>query len=256
MSSTSTLPAASVRLRVTDAEWKTRCQLALIYRLSAQLGWDEFILTHHSARVPDAPDALLLNPFDCLFSEVTASKLVKVDTNGDSVFDNGHRANPAALNLHAAILGARPDIHAVMHLHTVAGAAVSIQKSGLLPISQHALIFGDEVAYHDFEGILLLKDERKRLCEALGSRDVMFLRNHGTVVLGRSLTDAFVRTYLLERACQIQVALQSTQADLIFPSEEVQRKTAEQSSEFRKGLGSMWPLVSRMLSCPPAEYEI
>jgi ribulose-5-phosphate 4-epimerase/fuculose-1-phosphate aldolase len=248
--------SASVRDHVTDAEWKTRCQLALIYRLSAQLGWDEFILTHHSARIPDEPSALLLNSFDCLFAEVTASKLVKVNMNGDGLVDNGHRANPAAITLHASILGARADVNAVMHLHTICGAAVSIQKSGLLPISQHALVFGEEVAYHDFEGILLSKDEGKRICEHLGSRDVMFLRNHGTVVLGRSITDAFVRTYLLERACQIQIAAQSNNAELVVPADEVRLKTAKQSSEFRKGLDAMWPLVSRMLSCPAEEYEV
>jgi len=256
MSPLSNDSSASVRQHVTEVEWKTRCQLALIYRLSAQMEWDEFILTHHSVRLPDDPNALLLNPFDCLFSEVTASNLVKVDINGNSLFDNGRSANPAALNLHTAILAARPEVNAVMHLHTIAGAAVSIQKSGLLPISQHALVFGNEVAYHDFGGIVLMKEEAKSLCEDLGAHDVMFLRNHGTVVLGRSITDAFVRAYLLERACQVQVALQSTRAELVFPSEEVQRRTAEQSSEFRKGLGALWPLVSRMLNCAPEEYEV
>src|SRR3982751_6845668 len=122
--------------RVSEAEWKIRVDLAAAYRLVAHYGWDDLIFTHLSARIPGPEHPLLLNPYNLMFEEVTASSLVKVDLNGLPVDPSPFITNPAGFTIHSAIHMAREDAHAVMHLHTPAGQAVSAHSEALLPLTQ------------------------------------------------------------------------------------------------------------------------
>uniref|UniRef100_UPI00358F74A6 alpha-adducin isoform X2 n=1 Tax=Myxine glutinosa TaxID=7769 RepID=UPI00358F74A6 len=184
-----------------------RCKLAALYRVMDLFGWSELIYNHISVQVSKEQEHFLLIPHGLLFSEVTASSLVKLNLQGD-LLDRGSTnlgVNKSGYLLHSAIHSFRPDISCVIHVHTHAGAAVSAMKCGLLPISQESLKIG-EVAYHDYDGILYDEEEKTRLQKSLGpSAMVMILRNHGLVVLGRSVEEAFLKMYDLVYACEIQV---------------------------------------------------
>jgi len=194
---------------ISDAEWKMRCDLAAAYRLVAHFGWTDMLGTHLSARIPNTEDHFLINPYGMLFEEITASSLVKVDQDGNILSDTDYMINPAGFVIHSCIHVARPDVECVMHLHTRDGNAVATQKCGLLPITQHALVIYDQVTYHDYEGPALDFDEQKRLVADLGDKRIMILRNHGTLTAGRSVAEAFVLMYRIERACRMQIAAQS-----------------------------------------------
>ena len=209
----------NVRAQVSAEEWQVRQDLAAAYRMVAHYGWDDMVFTHLSARVPGAEEHFLLNPFGYLFSEVTASNLVKVDMNGEIVLDNGYQVNTAGFTIHSAVHMSRPDAHAVMHVHTNSGVAVASSAQGLLPLNQHAMFVYHDVAYHDWEGVALNLDERERLVADLGDHNLMILRNHGTLTLGGSIASCFLRLYYLERACTIQVQA-ATQGKLNMPSEQ------------------------------------
>ena len=221
--------ARSLKSQVSEAEWKVRVELAALYRLVALNGWDDMIFTHISARVPGPEHHFLINPYGWYFDEITASSLVKVDLDGNVVQDTTSFINPAGFTIHSALHMSRDDAFCVVHTHTAAGIAVSAQKQGLLPISQHALKFYGHLAYHGYEGIALDLDERERLVADLGQHRAMILRNHGLLVTGRTAAEAFNNIYYLERACQAQVAALSAGMDqIVFPPEEVRLRTAAQ----------------------------
>src|SRR5215469_679832 len=204
------VPAAhaieSLEGKVSAEEWQLRVDLAATYRLVALHGWDDMIFTHISARVPGPDHHFLINPYGLLFEEITASSLVKIDIDGHKVVDSPYPVNPAGFTIHSALHMNRDDAHCVIHLHTDDGVAVSAQEDGLLPLDQHAMTICGDIAYHDYEGIALDLDERERLVADLGaSKHAMILRNHGTLTLGKSCPDAFMRMYYLERACTMQV---------------------------------------------------
>ena len=189
-----------------EGEAVLRRQLAAAYRLVDYFGWTELIYGHLTARVPGDQPHFLINPFGLNYDEVTASNLVKIDVDGNPVGESKHPVNYAGFVIHSAIHMAHQARHrAVMHTHTRAGMAVSATREGLLPISMNATAFHGNLAYHDYEGVSLELDERSRLLKDLGDRTAMMLRNHGLLTTGRSVAEAFLRLYRLERACQIQV---------------------------------------------------
>jgi ribulose-5-phosphate 4-epimerase/fuculose-1-phosphate aldolase len=231
----------------TEAE--VRRDLAAVYRLVALHGWDDLIFTHISARAPGPDHHFLINPFGLRFDEVTASNLVKVDIEGNPVGRSEHPVNPAGFVIHSALHMAREDAGCVIHLHTDDGVAVAAQEEGLLPLSQHAMMVTGEVAYHDYEGIAFDLDERERLVADMGDRHLMLLRNHGTLAVGPSCAAAWLAIYFLERACTMQVRMQSTGAKLTRPRQGVPEKVTEQSvSLFTGSAGAFtWPALLRRL---------
>ncbi|XP_056658316.1 alpha-adducin isoform X8 [Monodelphis domestica] len=184
-----------------------RCKLAAFYRLADLFGWSQLIYNHITARVNSEQEHFLIVPFGLLYSEVTASSLVKINLQGD-VIDRGSTnlgVNQAGFTLHSAIYAARPDIKCIVHIHTPAGAAVSAMKCGLLPISPEALSLG-EVAYHDYHGILVDDEEKVLIQKNLGPKSkVLILRNHGLVSVGETVEEAFYYIHNLVVACEIQV---------------------------------------------------
>jgi ribulose-5-phosphate 4-epimerase/fuculose-1-phosphate aldolase len=193
-------------------EWQTRCDLAACYRLVDMFGWSDLINTRITARVPGSDDHFLINPYGLLFEEVAASSLVKIDTEGNKVEPSESEVNSGGFALPSAIHMARQEVACVLHSHTVAGCAVSMQKDGLLPLNQHALQVIGDVAYHDYEGTGRSGSERARLLADLGDRHIMVLRNHGLLIVGASIAETFVKTYRMERACAMQLAFQQSGA--------------------------------------------
>ncbi|WP_265569810.1 class II aldolase/adducin family protein [Sphingomicrobium nitratireducens] len=199
----------SLEGKVSDEEWKVRVDLAAAYRLIAHFGWDDLIFTHLSARVPGPEHHFLLNPYNLTFDEITASSLVKVDKDGMPVGETPFATNPAGFTIHSALHMGVEDAHAVMHLHTAHGMAVSAQEEGLLPLTQHAMLVLGEIAYHEYEGVAVDHDERERILADLGDKSMMIFRNHGTLSTGRTVGECFLKLFYLEKACQAQVMAQA-----------------------------------------------
>jgi ribulose-5-phosphate 4-epimerase/fuculose-1-phosphate aldolase len=242
---------------VSPEEWEMRVNLAACYRLAAQFRWTDLIYTHISARVPGGQHHFLINAYGLLWNEITASSLVKVALDGTVLSDpTGYGINPAGYLIHSAIHGAREDVVCVMHTHSRAGVAVSAQRDGLLPISQHAMRFTDKLGYHDYEGIVLDADEQVRLIANLGMREGLVLRNHGLLTTGRSIREAFDRMYYLEMACQIQIDALAGGMPVVTPPRPVQERVARQFDRpNRDATQRDWPAMLRMLDKIDPSYR-
>ncbi|XP_030046990.1 alpha-adducin isoform X3 [Microcaecilia unicolor] len=218
-----------------------RCKLAAFYRLADLFGWSQLIYNHITVRVNSEQEHFLIVPFGLLYSEVTASSLVKINLQGD-VVDRGSTnlgVNQAGFSLHSAIYAARPDIKCIVHIHTPAGAAVSAMKCGLLPISPEALALG-EVAYHDYHGILVDEEEKVLIQKNLGlGSKVLILRNHGLVTVGETVEEAFYYIHNLVAACEIQVRTMASAGgpDNLVLLDPGKYKAKSRSSEFPGGEG-------------------
>ncbi|MFT0173795.1 class II aldolase/adducin family protein [Paraburkholderia mimosarum] len=238
------------------AEQQLRIDLAAAYRLIALNGWDDLIYTHVSAAVPGEPGRFLINPFGLAFDEVRASNLVKIDTEGRIVGKSEHPVNATGFALHAAVHLARPDAVCVMHLHNTAGIAVSIQRDGLLPASQHALRFYRQLAWHDYEGLAFTPAEAARLTESLGAHPAMLLRNHGTLTTGRTVAEAYVLMATLIKACEIQLQAQAGGVPLVVPPAGVAERAAEQLRDGGAVEGALeWPALLRKLDRIDSSYR-
>jgi len=222
----------------SEEERICRLSLAAAYRLFDIHGYSEIIYNHITVRIPSEPDHFLINPFGVLFSKITASMLIKVDIYGKILYraDPSHRINDAGFVLHSAIHETRRDINCVMHTHHTAGLAVSIMKDGLLPLSISSLRVGP-VSYHDFEGITTDLEEKKTIVRDLGlTNKILILRNHGLVTCGTHVQEAFMRMFLLVKACETQLvvlaAVGGDKSKLIHLSPEVSEKTYRTDSTF------------------------
>jgi ribulose-5-phosphate 4-epimerase/fuculose-1-phosphate aldolase len=249
----------SVEHRVSHDEWQARVDLAACYRLVELYGMSDMTRTHISAKVA-GEDTFLLNPYGLMFSEITASSLIKIDIDGNEIDNRGpYHANAAGFTIHGAVHGARPDLHCVAHTHSEAGMAVSAMRCGLLSISQHSMRFHNRLSYHGYEGIALDLDERARLIADLGRRNkAMILRNHGLLAAGATVAEAFSILFYLEKCCRSQIqALSAGGLDsLVLPSEEVCEHTARQ---FEAVTGSLpmrdWPGHLRRLDALDPSYR-
>ncbi len=195
--------------RYSEAEWQARVQLSACYRIFAHLGWSELIYNHISLRVPGEDGHFLINPFGLHYTEVTASNLVKVDHHGQIIGHSDWPINPAGFTFHGAIHATLPDAHCVMHIHSTPTMAVCCLKDGLSFTNFYAAQLWGQVAYHDFEGITVHAEEGARILASAGGKRVLFLRNHGPVVIGNSLAHAFNLIWLVQRACEVQMASQA-----------------------------------------------
>jgi ribulose-5-phosphate 4-epimerase/fuculose-1-phosphate aldolase len=239
------------------AEWEARCQLAALYRLIAYYKMTDLIDTHISLRLPHEKECFLINHYGIAFDKMRASDLVKIDHEGNIVedYDKSKKVNVAGFVIHSALHHARADINCVIHTHTADGIAVSAQKHGLLPISQHALKFYNRLAYHHYEGIALSLEERERLISDMGNHRAMILRNHGLLATGDTVKRAFHEIYFLERACQAQVKALSS-ADLYYPSPEVCEHTACQFDrpEVETIINDAWSAALSLIEHQRLEY--
>lgn len=252
---------ARLQKNMSKAEWRTRIDLAALYRLVNYYGWSDLFGTHISARIPDEPNVFLLNPYGYLFEEITASSLVKVDEDGNEFDKSDNGINPAGFTIHSAVHAAKPEINFVIHTHTPAGVGVSVQRDGILPLTQHSLVVITHTGYHDYEGIATDLDERERLAQDLGENRVLVLRNHGLLTVGADAGEAFMWMYRAERACRMQLAHQQAAVPVFEIPEEVQRMTIErnQHNNSEKGFRTIgkveWPGLLRQMDRIDPSYK-
>lgn len=223
--------------RISSEEWEARVQLAAAYRIFDHLRWTELIYNHISLRVPGEDQHYLINPFGLHYSEVTASNLVKVDLQGRIVGHSDWPINPAGITFHGAIHATLPDAHCVMHLHTTATQAVCCLKGGLSFTNFYAAQLYGKVAYHDFEGITVHADEGARILRSAEGKPVLLLRNHGPVTIGHSLPQALSLMWLVNRACEIQLA-SSAMGELLPIPVPVLEKCVADSLQFNPTYGA------------------
>jgi len=257
----------SVRNQVTREEWQKRVDLAAAYRLVDLYGMTELSANHISTRVPDEEGAFLINPYGLLYEQMHASCFIKIDLDGNILFNPYDQMpqqvgtprlgiNKAGYVIHSAIHGARHDVDCVIHTHTVAGMAVSAMKCGLMPIAQTSMRFA-KIGYHDYEGIAVDIDERARLVEDLGDLDALILRNHGLLVVGGSIPEAFYNIFKLERACQVQIAALSCNVELVKPPQAVVDESYRMYlPKTRRPFGVLeWPALLKKLDSIDPSYR-
>jgi ribulose-5-phosphate 4-epimerase/fuculose-1-phosphate aldolase len=255
----STLEIPSRQNQVSPEEWQTRVDLAAAYRLVAAFKWDDLVYTHISARVPGNHDEFLINPYGLMFDEITASSLIKIDAKGNKVDESPYEVNPAGFVIHSAIHSARHDAQCVLHVHSLNGIAVSAQKGGVLPISQHSIFVLSGLSYHNYEGVALNDDEKPRLVADLGpDNDFFMLRNHGLLTLGRTIPDAFLKMYMFETVCTIQIRAMAGGGELVKVDPRIIQGAQQQSKVVNRGMtpGDLtWPGLLRRLDRMDPSYR-
>jgi len=246
----------SLKDQVRAEEWQLRCDLAAAYRLVAMYGWSDLVFTHISARLPGAGHQFLINPYGMLFEEITASSLIRIDQEGNKLQDSPFPVNPAGFTIHSAVHAVREDARCVLHTHTRAGVAVAAQQCGVLPISQQSTFVLASLAYHDYEGVALRSEEKPRLQADLGNKDFLCLRNHGLLTVGPSVADAFLRMYVFESACQIQISAQAGGA-LVAVQPAIVEGVAHAMKVQTGGMGGefVWPALIRKLEREQPDYR-
>ena len=251
----------SLKHVVSEDEWKLRVNLAACYRLVAMYGWSDLIFTHISAKLPESVSGkdhhFLINPYGLMFDEITASSLLKIDLQGKQINESSFYVNHAGFVIHSTIHEARHDAVCVLHTHSRAGAAVSAQKEGLLPISQQSSLLLSSLAYHDYEGLAVHDDERDRLKADLGDNKYMILRNHGLLTVGYSVPDAFLAMYFLETSCQIQISAQAGGTLSPVPQKVLDGVTEAVRVQQSKGSAAdlAWPALLRRLDRLSPGYD-
>jgi len=247
----------TVRQRVTREEWERRVDLAGAYRLMDLYGMTELSANHISTRVPGEEGAFLINPYGLLYDQMTASCFIKVDLAGDILFNPTELGiNKAGYIIHSAIHEARADVDCVIHTHTIAGMAVSAMTCGLLPLAQTSMRFA-KIGYHAYEGVAIDAAEKKSLVRDLGDHAGMILRNHGLLVVGASIPEAFYNIFKLERACQVQVAALSCNVELQMPPQAIIDASYRlYLPQTRRPFGVLeWPALLRKLDRDAPDYK-
>ncbi len=247
--------AAANRPTISEAERRTRLELAILYRAFVHFGWTDLLYTHISARVPDEPEHYLINPYGLMFHEVTAGNLIKVTLDG-RIVGGDYPMNEAGHAIHSTVLLARPEVNFVAHSHTRAGIAVSAMKRGLLPLSQQANEIRARVAYHPYDVVTEAAEECRRLAADLGDKYMMILNNHGLLTAGRNAGECFYNIYVLESACKIQVDVLRSGEELILPSEEAQSRAALWGVPGNEpGKEREWAAITRLVEKVAPDYK-
>jgi ribulose-5-phosphate 4-epimerase/fuculose-1-phosphate aldolase len=236
---------------ISEEESELRIQLAAAYRLADKYGMSELINTHISLRVPGPTPTYLLNPHGMLFNQITASSLVKLDFAGKVAGPSEWPVNRAGVAIHGSILAARPDINCVFHTHMPYTTAVSALQCGLLPMSQAALRFQEQTAYHDYGRAASDPAECARLVKDLGDKPVMLLRNHGGITTGKTVCEAFIASFYLEKACQFQILAQSAGVPLTMPADDIIAASGGRPASDDRA----WPGLLRMLDREDPSYR-
>jgi ribulose-5-phosphate 4-epimerase/fuculose-1-phosphate aldolase len=246
--------ADAIPAGISQSEWQARVDLAAVYRLTAHYGWDDVIYNHSSMRVPGEPRNFLMKKHDLLYTEVTASNLVKVSMDGD--LDEKSGVNRPGFTLHGGVLSARDDVNCAVHVHTNNGMAIGALKHGLRMVSQQAIRFYQRIGYHAYEGITEDFAERERINADLGKNRAMIMNHHGLLTVGKSARESFVLMKALLDAVDIQLKLEATKGELVEIPAAVCAKTAEQYEHHDSGRGSHdWAAYLRMLDTVDTSYR-
>lgn len=240
-------------------ERELREDLAACYRIFANLGWVELIYNHITLRVPGPDHHFLINPFGLMYTEVTASNLVKSDLSGNIIGSSSYPINKAGFVLHSAIHAHIPQAKCIMHTHTTAGMAVACKKDGLATTNFYAAQLYDQIAYHEFEGITVNPEEQKRVLASMAGKRQLILRNHGLLVWGETISEAFARMWTLNRACEIQLASQSLAGDDNPISAEVCQQASREAFQFKPEYGAgrdIFEALKRQIGYRGSDYRL
>ncbi len=231
--------------RYSEAEWQASVELAACFRLLNHFGWDQLVWNHSTVRVPGSENHFLINQLGMHYTEICASNLVKVDIDGNIV-EGPDNIPPAGFTIHSAVHRARSDAHASVHCHAMEAVQVACLKDGLEMIASESTMLYDDIAYHGYEGVSLDLGERERIARNLGDKNVLMLRNHGPVTLGKTIGAAFVRMYWLILACRIQMGVMATGERYTVIPREVCDVFASQTEHFEPGLQE-WDALMRLM---------
>lgn len=212
---------------MNEQEKELRIQLAACYRVFDYMDWDEMIYNHITVRIPGEEKHFLINPYGLHYSEVTASNLVKVDIDGNIVEPSDYPVNPAGMLIHSTIHEARDDAHCIGHIHSDAGMTVACQQDGLRIDNFYSVLLYGQVAYHDFQGLTVVPGEKEQLIESLGDKNLLILRSHGLLTCGETIPQMFGSMFGLQRACEIQAAVDMSGKPVIPVSEDIGKRSAE-----------------------------
>lgn len=244
-----------VELPMTDAERKARVELAACYRIFDMLGWDQLIFNHITARVPGPEVRFLINPFGLHYREVTASNLVLIDLEGNTLRETRWPINEAGYLIHSAIHGAIPEAHCVMHTHTTTGMAVACLKDGLSPDNFYGAMLQGQIAYHDFEGITVEPGEKRRLVANIGNKRAVILRNHGLLAWGPSVAQAFLTLWTLQRACDVQIATSAAGAVYPVGQDAIARSVRESGQGEKRTCDDVFAAMQRLVDARDRSYR-
>jgi len=252
---------ASMKARCTPQEWQARIDLAACYRLVDLYGMSDMMANHISSHVPGEPGAFLINAYGMMYEEITASSLFKIDREGNILSKPAFGAldygiNRAGYVIHSAVHAARPELACVIHTHAFASMAVSALQCGLLPITQTAMRFL-KIGYHEYQGVVLDKAEQASLIQDLGDAEALILRNHGALVVGRSVGEAFNWAHRLELACRTQLAAMACNSPFVNVPQPVLEATWNNYQRgTRRPYGLMeWPALLRKLDRLDPNYS-
>jgi len=211
-----------------------REKTAGLHRMMAKFGWVDMILNHISVKNPEK-NSFLMSPFGLLYEEVKASNLVELDSTWN-ILDNSNSkyVNTAGLKIHSAVYEKRDDVNCIIHTHTVNGITISALESELLLLDQMSLIFYDDIAYHQLEGIFVNDEEKNRLTTNLANKKALILKNHGLLVVGGSIEEAFWNYYYLEHACALYIRVLSTGQPVNVINEKIKQTVKMQHERFNK----------------------
>lgn len=214
-----------------------RVELAYAYRILAELQMDDHTYTHLSARI-DGQDEYYIFPFGLRFEEVTPESLLKMNIYKDKNVLEEYQHNQTAYAIHGSIYNNRPEVNVIFHLHTPATVAVSAMKKGLLPISQWALHFHNQVSYYNYDSLIIDEETQgTEMVGAFGQKNILFLRNHGFIVCAKYIREALFYCYHLEQACKTQIMALSTNEELIVPNDKTCQKANVELLTFETNLG-------------------
>lgn len=246
-----------VQASMSTAEWQARCDLAALYRICDHFGWTDVLATHMSVRVPGEPNHFLINHYEELFHEITASSLIKMDLDGNVIGKQG-RFNKAGFTIHSGIYKARPDANCAMHTHTRAGAGASMLASGLRPISQDVMLVWDELAYHDY-GMPATTEECDALGESCKKGSCVVLRNHGLLALAPTVHGALQNLYMLERACELELISRTLGEPPVHIADDVVRQLGvamkKARADHRYGLHE-WNALVRLVESKGTDFRV
>jgi ribulose-5-phosphate 4-epimerase/fuculose-1-phosphate aldolase len=244
-----------IDLTMTEAERVARVELAACYRIFDMLGWDQLIFNHITVRVPGPEVRFLINPFGLHYREVTASNLVLIDLEGNTLRETKWPVNQAGFVIHSAIHGAIPHAHCVMHTHTTTGMAVACLKDGLSPNNFYGAMLVGRVAYHEFEGITVEPSEKERLVRDIGDKPAVILRNHGLLAWGPGVPEAFQMLWTLQRACDVQIAASAAGAVHAIRPEVFEQTVRESSVAEKRTCEDVFAALTRLVDAKDPSYR-
>jgi len=241
--------------KFNDEEWQNRLDLAAAYHLADIYGFSDIIWNHITCKTSSKKNTFLINQFGLRYDEVTASNLLEIDPEGNIISGEGE-INFTGFVIHGAIHQNREDLSCVMHSHSRSGLAISCLKNGLEILIQDSAMFYNRISYHDWEGMSTNPAECDSIAKDLGQNNILILRNHGLLTAGKTIGEAFMLMYYLDRACKLQIDLLNTNQDIIKPSKNLLEFAAGQYNDPKYQLGKHeWPALKRMLDKNNSIYD-